>query len=168
MGENAWVPIDALDARLIRLLADEPRIGVLEASRRLRVARGTVQARLDRLVQSGVIVGFGPELDPAALGYTVMAFATLQISQGRGQSVATHLAGIDEVLEVHTITGDADMLARIVARSHEDLQRVIDRLVAHPDIVRTSTNIALTAHIRHRTDGLLRPFTDGTTDQPNG
>lgn len=148
--------IDGLDARLIMLLEAEPRIGVLEASRRLGVARGTVQARLDRLQASGVIVGFGPDLDAAALGYPVMAFATVQIRQGRGTIVADHLAGIDEVLEVHTITGDADMLVRIVARSHEDLQQVIDRLVAHRDIVRTSTNIALTAQIRYRTAGLLR------------
>ena len=45
--------IDALDARLITLLTEEPRIGVLEASRRLGVARGTVQARLDRLQRAG-------------------------------------------------------------------------------------------------------------------
>lgn len=45
--------IDALDGRLIRLLAEEPRIGVLECSRRLQVARGTVQARLDRLQSRG-------------------------------------------------------------------------------------------------------------------
>jgi len=156
--------IDGLDARLIVLLTDEARIGVLEASRRLGVARGTVQARLDRLQRTGVIVGFGPEIDPAALGFTVMAFATVQIRQGRGPIVAEHLAGIDEVLEVHTITGDADMLARIVARSHEDLQRVIDRLVAHPDIVRTSTNIALTAHVRYRTAGLVQASI--SNDQP--
>lgn len=154
--KDEGVAIDELDARLILLLAEEPRIGVLEASRRLGVARGTAQARLDRLQRSGVIVGFGPEVDPAALGFTVMAFATMQIRQGRGQNVAEHLAGIDQVLEVHTITGDADMLARIVARSHDDLQLVIDRLVAHPDIVRTSTNIALTAPVRYRTGGLLR------------
>ena len=41
--------MDDLDATLIDLFADEPRIGVLEASRRLGVARGTVQARLDKL-----------------------------------------------------------------------------------------------------------------------
>ena len=66
---EAGCQLDALDARLIALLADEPRIGVLECSRRLGVARGTVQARLDRLSTRGVIRGFGPEVDPAALGY---------------------------------------------------------------------------------------------------
>jgi DNA-binding Lrp family transcriptional regulator len=46
--------VDELDARLIRLFTEEPRIGVMEASRRLGVARGTVQARLDRLQADGV------------------------------------------------------------------------------------------------------------------
>src|SRR5690242_9970055 len=71
--------VDTLDATLIRLFADEPRIGVLEASRRLGVARGTVQARLDKLASSGVISGWGPELRPEALGYPVTAFLTLEI-----------------------------------------------------------------------------------------
>jgi GNAT superfamily N-acetyltransferase len=51
--------IDLLDAALIELLATEPRVGVLEASRRLGVARGTVQARLDRMRDRGVITGTG-------------------------------------------------------------------------------------------------------------
>ena len=69
--------IDRLDAALIDLLAAEPRVGVLEASRRLRVARGTVQARLERMAERGVITGYGPEVDPAAIGYEVTAFITL-------------------------------------------------------------------------------------------
>ena len=59
---------DRLDAQLVQLLRDEPRVGVLEASRRLGVARGTVQARLDRMQARGVITGFGPDIDPAAYG----------------------------------------------------------------------------------------------------
>ena len=52
---EAAVAIDHLDGRIILLLAREPRIGVLEMSRRLGVARGTAQARLDRLQSNGVI-----------------------------------------------------------------------------------------------------------------
>src|SRR5438045_8468477 len=83
--EVVRLSIDGLDARLIALLAEEPRIGVLEASRRLRVARGTVQARLDRLTQRGVVRGYGPAVSAAALGYTVAAFVQLQIGQRDGQ-----------------------------------------------------------------------------------
>ena len=142
--------IDALDARLLRELDEAPRVGVLELSRRLGVARATVQARLDRLVRRGVIASFSPQLDPEALGYQVTAFATLEIRQGRGAQVLEHLASIPEVLEVHTITGQGDMLCRIVARSNADLQRVIDRVVGNEAIVRTSTAIALSNPVRHR------------------
>lgn len=151
MPAIAAAQIDGLDARLILLLAAEPRIGVLEASRRLGVARGTVQARLDRLQARGVVTGFGPDLEPAALGYGVMAFATLEIKQKGGHdAVAEHLAGIPEVLEAYTITGEADLVCRIVARSNADLQRVIDRIVAYDGIVRTSTVIALATQIPYR------------------
>ncbi|MFC4587282.1 Lrp/AsnC family transcriptional regulator [Sphaerisporangium corydalis] len=143
--------IDELDARLITLLAAEPRVGVLEASRRLGVARGTVQARLDRLTESGVITGFGPDVDPAALGYHVTAFVTLQIRQVSGhEPVAGLLAVIPEVLEVHTITGGGDMLCRVVARSNADLQRVIDRIVDVEGVVRTSSVIALDTPVAYR------------------
>ena len=135
--------IDVLDARLITLLEREPRIGVLEASRRLGVARGTVQARLDRMRENGVIRGLGPQVDPAALGYPVTAFATLEIKQGQGPEVRAHLAAVPEVLELHTITGQGDMLCRLVARSNADLQRVIDRVLGFEGIVRAATAIVM-------------------------
>jgi DNA-binding Lrp family transcriptional regulator len=154
-------PIDALDARLVLLLAAEPRIGVLEASRRLGIARGTAQARLDRLQSRGVITGFGPDVDPAALGYGVMGFATVEIRQKGGHdAVAEHLAGIPEVLEAYTITGAADLMCRIVARSNADLQRVIDRIVAYDGIVRTSTVIALATQIPYHVLPLVAQASD--------
>jgi DNA-binding Lrp family transcriptional regulator len=143
--------VDRLDARLIALLAAEPRIGVLECSRRLRVARGTVQARLDKLTGRGVIRGYGPDIDPAALGYGVTAFVTLEIRQSRGHDpAAAHLSTIPEVLEAYTITGSGDLMCRIVARSNTDLQRVIDQVVAYDGVVRASTIIALAEQIPYR------------------
>jgi DNA-binding Lrp family transcriptional regulator len=152
--------VDDLDATLIRLFANEPRVGVLEASRRLGVARGTVQARLNRLTDEGVIAGWGPELDPEALGYPVTAFLTLEIKQagavsGGHESVAQHLATIPEVLEAFTITGAGDMWCRVVARSNTDLQRVIDAALADPGIVRSSTVIALATQVPYRVLPLL-------------
>jgi DNA-binding Lrp family transcriptional regulator len=143
--------MDALDATLIRLFTEQPRVGVLEASRRLGVARGTVQARLDKLAASGVIRSWAPTLSPEALGYPVTAFLTLEIRQGSGHDVvASHLARIPEVLEASTITGAGDMWARVVARSNADLQRVIDRVVSFEAIVRSSTVIALATQVPHR------------------
>lgn len=149
--------IDALDASLIELLSAEPRIGVLESSRRLQVARGTVQARLDRLQAGQVITGYGPDIDPAALGHVVTAFVTLELSQSGGRDqVAESLSRIEEILEAHTITGAGDMLCRVVGRSNADLQRVIDAIVAVPGVVRTSTVIALATAVPYRTMPLVR------------
>ncbi len=148
--------MDDLDRTLIRLFAGQPRIGVLEASRRLGVARGTVQARLDKLGKAGVIAGWGPQLDPEAIGYPVMAFLTLEIRQGAGhQAIAVHLAAIPEVLEAFTITGAGDMWCRVVARSNADLQRVIDSVLSDVGIVRSSTVIALATQVPHRVLPLL-------------
>ena len=148
--------MDDLDAALIRLFADEPRIGVLEASRRLGVARGTVQSRLDKLARSGVIADWGPTLDPEALGYSVTAFLTLEIQQGAGHdAVAGQLAAIPEVLEACTITGAGDMWCRVVARSNADLQRVIDAVLACDGVLRSTTVIGLATQIRHRVLPLL-------------
>jgi DNA-binding Lrp family transcriptional regulator len=149
-------PVDPLDVAILTSFAREPRIGVLEVSRRLRVARGTVQARLDRLTRDRVISGWGPTIDPTALGYPVMAFATLEISQGRGhQIVAEHLSAIPEVLEAYTITGAGDMLCRMVAKSNADLQRVIDAVVTFDGVQRASTVIALATQVPHRVLPLL-------------
>jgi DNA-binding Lrp family transcriptional regulator len=153
--------IDELDRRIILLFSGEPRVGVLEASRRLGVARGTVQARLDRLEANGVVTGWAPSLDPVALGFPVSAFATLEITQtvqhghGGHLPVAEHLRAIPEVLEAHTITGAADVMVRLVARSNADLQRVIDDVVASPHVVRASTVIVLTTEIPPRTTQLV-------------
>src|SRR5215210_848549 len=97
--------LDTLDTDLLKLFAQNPRIGVLEASRQLGVARGTVHARLARLERTGAVRGWGPDIDPAAIGFPVTALVTLEISQGSGHDpVGEHLASIPEVLEAHTVT----------------------------------------------------------------
>ena len=144
--------VDDLDARLLRLLDEDPHVGVLGAARALGVARGTVQSRLDKLVARGVIRSFAPHVDPAGLGYPVMAFSTLEIRQGtRDGQVMAHLRTIPQVLEAHTITGSSDVMLRIVARDNGDLQRVIDQIDGHPLVARSATVICLSTPIPFRT-----------------
>ncbi len=149
--------VDALDGRILELFAAEPRVGVLEASRRLRVARGTVQARLDRLMTAGVVSSWAPRIDPSALGYPVTAFVTLQIVQHEGRDAITErLAQIPELLECWTVTGSGDLWCRVVARSNSDLQRVLDTMVTDAGIVRSVSLIGLAAPVPYRTEPLVR------------
>jgi DNA-binding Lrp family transcriptional regulator len=157
MATSGRGQVDHIDVALIELLAAEPRVGVLEASRRLGVARGTVQAHLERMQERGVITGYGPDVDPAALGYEVTAFITLEIRQAGGHDpVADRLSAIPEVLEVHTITGAGDMLCRVVARSNADLQRVLDAIVSTAGVVRSATLISLATQVPYRVLPLVR------------
>ncbi|MEY2478057.1 MAG: hypothetical protein QOG87_3372 [Actinomycetota bacterium] len=148
--------IDDLDGRLIAAMAAAPRAGVLELARTLGVARGTVQARLDKLQQRGVITGFGPDLDVAALGYEVLAFATLEIVQGRLNDVVDHLRAIPEVLEAHATSGLGDLHCRVVARTNAHLQTVINRILEVQGISRSTTVIALSGQIPYRVLPLVR------------
>jgi DNA-binding Lrp family transcriptional regulator len=144
------IAIDPLDARLIRAMADTPRAGVMELARQLGVARGTVQARLEKLQRRGIVTGFSPDVDLRAMGYGVLAFVTLEIAQGRLADVVEHLGGIPEVLEVHSTTGPGDLHARVVARTNEHLQQVIAAILDVVGIVRTTSQIALTEQLPYR------------------
>lgn len=153
--------IDPLDARLIRALCDTPRGGVMELARQLGVARGTVQARLDKLQQRGVIYGFDPDLDLPSMGYEVLAFVSLEISQARLTDVCHHLREIPEVLEIHSVTGPGDLHCRVVARTNDHLQDVIGRILDVEGIVRSTTQIALTEQLRLRLLPLVELAIDG-------
>src|SRR3954451_25239922 len=142
--------IDGLDGRLIAAMDAAPRAGMLELARRLEVARGTVQARLDKLLGRGVITGFGPEIDLRALGYHVSPFTPLEIAQGRRSDVAAHLEDIPEVLEAHATSGPGDLHCRVAARTKGQLQDVINRILEVQGITRTSTVIALSDQIPYR------------------
>jgi DNA-binding Lrp family transcriptional regulator len=140
--------MDDLDRRLVAALPEVTRPSVLELSRRLGIARGTVQARLDRLQARGTLAGFGPYLDLRALGFTVLAFTTLEIAQGQEAAVIESLAGIPEVIEVHKTTGPGDLLCRIVARTNEHLHDVLERVLATPGIARTTSALALASPVQ--------------------
>ena len=147
--------IDQLDARLIATLRREPRVGLLEVARRLGVARGTVQARLAKLEARGVITGFGPEVDPAAMGYGIQAFVLLELAQGRLDEATQVLEAVPEVIEADAISGPQDLLCRLVARDTEHLQAVVNRLLATPAIRRSTSYIVLSQQVRPRTGPLV-------------
>lgn len=142
--------LDDVDKRLIAALALFPRAGMLQLAREVGVARNTAQARFDRLISSGVITGFGPDLDLRRLGYGVTAFVSLEIAQGRSGSVDQALLDIPEVVEAYMTTGPADLVCRVVARDNDHLGQVITRILEIPGVVRTTTSLILATRIAPR------------------
>jgi DNA-binding Lrp family transcriptional regulator len=147
--------IDQLDGRLIEALREDPRVGLLEIARRVGVARGTVQARLSKLEARGVITGYGPEVEPAAMGYPISAFVFVELNQGRLQEATEAARAVPEVLEVDAITGAQDLLCRIVAHDTEHLQEIVNGLVASEAIQRCTSHIVLSRQVSPRTGPLV-------------
>ena len=148
--------LDELDRSLLVLLLENPRAGLREHARTLGVARGTVAARFLRLQESGVITGFGPRVSPRAFGYSMLAFVHLDLTQGYLDSVVEDLTAVPEVVEAYTVTGDGDLLCHVVARNTEELEVVIQRLIALPGVERTRSQVALSQRIPFRALPLVR------------
>jgi DNA-binding Lrp family transcriptional regulator len=156
--------IDDLDARLIAELRDNPRVGLLEISRRLGVARGTVQARLAKLERRGLVTGYGPEIDPSELGHSIQAFVMLELTQGRLAEAVRALEETPEVLEVDAVSGPQDLICRIAARDTEHLQEIVNSLLASDAIRRSTSYVVLSRPIRPR----VQPLVNAVGGAPTG
>ena len=147
--------LDALDVAILAALRDTPRAGYLELSRSLSVSRATVQARLERLEQDGVVSGYGPDVELPQAGYPVLAFATLEIAQGRLDEVTAAMRAIPAVIEAFATTGPGDVHCRLAATSHEDLQRVLIEVSQIPGVARSTSVVALSRLFEPRPIALL-------------
>ncbi len=149
-GSRGAMAVDELDTRILRLLLEQPRTSVREYARLLGVARGTLQARLDRLEREGVITGTAPSLSPAALAHPVLAFVHIEVTQGHLDEVGEALAGVPEIVEAFSITGGGDLLTRVVARDNAHLEDVVQKLISLPGVVRTRSEVVLRERVPNR------------------
>ncbi len=132
--------VDALDARIIRLLQADGRLPNTEIARRLGVAEATVRNRIERLLHDAVIQ-VGAWADPLKIGYQNYAMIEIQVKPPYIVRVAERLAKMPEFYFVGICTGAFDIYAGAVVRSVEDMEELITRRLARvPGIVRTSTS----------------------------
>ncbi|MBI9113506.1 Lrp/AsnC family transcriptional regulator [Sanguibacter suaedae] len=149
-------PLDALDARILLALDDEPTQTTLGLARELDVARNTVHARLRRLEEQGALREPSRRLDPRAMGYELLAFVMLSISQSARDAAVENLARLPEIIEMHAISGEGDLLARVVARDTQHLYELTSDILAIDGILRSNTTIVLADEIPSRAGPLLR------------
>ncbi|MCA1819389.1 MAG: Lrp/AsnC family transcriptional regulator [Halobacteriales archaeon] len=135
--------MDDLDGRLIAELERDGRAHATQLARRLKVPRSTVQERLRRLQEDGVVRGFRPLLDHAKLGKPSVAFILAMFQPGSGaqhRQIVRDLLHIDGVERVDMVSGEWDILMRVRAASFEAIgDLIVDRLRTMPTIARTLT-----------------------------
>ena len=151
--------IDRLDAELLEMLAHDARAGIVELAATLGISRNTVQSRLRRLEEGGVLAGYRPEIDLAQAGIATQAFIGLEVQQGRLGSIVEALSAIPQVLEIHATTGREDLLVRVATESQAGLQQLIEHIVGIPGVVHSTTTLALTTPLPYRAVPLLKHMT---------
>jgi DNA-binding Lrp family transcriptional regulator len=136
--------IDAVDQRIIALLAADARASYAEIGARVSLSAPAVKRRVDRLRTSGVIKGFTAVIDPAAVGWTTEAFVEL-FCTGRTTpaqiTVATRRH--PEVIGAYTVSGQADALVHLRAADIGHLEQALERLRAEPFVTSTRSMVVL-------------------------
>jgi DNA-binding Lrp family transcriptional regulator len=158
--------MDQLDVALVEAMRKHPRVGDLELSRITKVARATVQSRLAKLERTGVITGYGPDIDLVAAGHPVLAFVTLEIAQGSLDAVTDELDSLPNVLEAYVTSGTADVVCKIAATSHEDLQATLLHISKSGSVARSTSVIVLSELVRPRVLPMLKKDAAGSSRAP--
>ena len=123
--------LDDTNRRLLSELHADPRIGMSALARRVGMSAPAVTERVQRLERAGVITGYRLEVDPAALGLPVTAFARIRPAAGQLSKVADLARSIPQITECHRITGEDCFLVKVHAPAVEQLEAVLDQFLVH-------------------------------------
>lgn len=148
--------MDELDLEIVRVVQENGRASVSDIARLLRKPRTTVAARLRRLEEEGIVVGYRGVVDPAKLGYNLLAFVLVSFRRGvaRGRNVQVDVSRkiLNEcrgghmplVEEAHVVTGQFDVLLKVWAKDVRQLSKfLIEYLAGFDEIQRTETMVVL-------------------------
>ena len=138
--------IDDVDRQLIALLRDDARMSVAALAARVRVARATVQNRLRRLQEQGVIVGYTVRLRPEAEPHRIRAWMCIAVEGNTAPEVIHALRGEPAVGTLHSTNGRWDIMAELRTESLEAFDQALARIRLTPGIASTETSILLSTY----------------------
>jgi Lrp/AsnC family leucine-responsive transcriptional regulator len=141
--------LDDFDRAILRHVATEGRIAVVDLARRIGLSKSPTQVRLRRLEELGVITGYRAVLDPIRIGQAHVAFVEVKLSDTREaalQAFNRAVLTIPEVEECHMIASRFDYLLKVRTSDIQAYRRVLaERLSALPHVASTSTYVAMEA-----------------------
>jgi DNA-binding Lrp family transcriptional regulator len=134
---------DDIDAALLKALVKHPDATNLALAEATGLARNTVRARLARYETEDTLRPFDRRIDPAFLGFPMQAFIMTTVRQRNLATISATLGEVPEVLEVHGLSGIADLLVHVVARDADDLYRIAGRILDIDGVKRTVTGLVM-------------------------
>lgn len=146
-GQFIRYGMDELDQKILGLLSGDARMSLATMARRLRIARSTVQARLERLETGGVIAGYTVKLGEAAKAGRLRATALLEIDLRVQPAILQKLRSLPEIERIVTTSGRVDLLLQIAANSTQQLDAVLDVIGEIPGVQNSESFIHLTTKL---------------------
>jgi DNA-binding Lrp family transcriptional regulator len=137
----AVMTMDAIDTALLTLLHENARMSVTDLAAKLGVARSTVQARMERLEQSGIIAGY--TVRSTAAEPALRAFVSVKLDPRAQAAVEAGLRRLAAVQTVYSVAGPYDLLVRTGAPNSQQLDEALDAIRAMPGVQETMTSILL-------------------------
>lgn len=141
--------LDRFDRAILTVLAEEGRISITDLAKRIGLSKSPTQARLRRLEETGVILGYRAILDPIRLGLDHVAFVEVRLTDTRETALAAFnaaVAAIPEIEQAHLIAGNFDYLLKVRTADMRAYRRVLaERLSTLPNVAATSTYVAMEA-----------------------
>jgi DNA-binding Lrp family transcriptional regulator len=138
--------MDDLDRQLVSLLRGNARLPAATIARTLRVARGTVQNRIARLEQEGVIAGYTVRLAAPDGDRRITALMLIAVEGNNVEKVLRSLRGDASVSTLHTTNGRWDIIAELRADTLEEFDRVLSRIRRIEGVANSETNLLLSTH----------------------
>jgi Lrp/AsnC family leucine-responsive transcriptional regulator len=143
--------ISTNDARILDVLQRDGRRAYADLGADVGMSGPSAHERVKKLEARGVIQGYAALVDPRALGYDILAFSWITQAPGTTQHDLTDaFATIPEIEECHHITGEADYLIKVRARDTRDLERVLRRVQATPNVFQTETDVVFSSGFERR------------------
>ncbi len=147
--KNEQAALDRFDRAILSVLAEDGRISITDLAKRIGLSKSPTQARLRRLEQSGVIIGYRALLDPIQLGLDHVAFVEVRLSDTREAALTAFNAAVAKVPEIeqaHMIAGNFDYLLKVRTRDMARYRAFLgDTISGLPHVAGTSTFVAMEA-----------------------
>lgn len=151
------VKIDKLDRQILDIISQNARIPFKDVAAQCGVSRAAIHQRVQRLIDLGVIVGSGYNVNPKTLGYTTCTYVGINLEKGSMyKRVVDELNKIPEVVECHFTTGTYTMLTKVYAQDNEHLMDLLNNKMQQiPGVIATETLISLEQSIKKEIPILL-------------
>lgn len=142
--------IDELDRKILNIITKNARIPFKDVADECGVSRAAIHQRVQRLIDAGVIIGSGYEVNPKMLGYNISTYIGIRLERGSlYKEVVPQLEQIPEVVECHFTLGTYTLLIRLYAKNDEHLMQLLNNQIQEiPGVVSTETLMSLEERIK--------------------